>query len=205
MKKIYFVLVSVMLLFSGVTANAKYGTGEKVLNTVEFIYSPVTLSANAGGVNLSYNMNAIGVDWTQSYSIAQEAPVYLLYGGTFKYTWGAKEYNDKGMRLFSVMVPLSIAYDFVVPQTNVSVLPYAGLNVFDHIVGKSGNINLFDKDDMGGEAFEDFGLGWQIGAKVVYNNYILGVGYQGPITDLYSNDDLKINLSQVNISVGIRF
>ena len=205
MKKIYFVIVSVMLLFSGATAKAQYGTGEKVLNTVEFIYSPVTLSANAGGVNLSFNLNAIGVDWTQSYSIMQEAPVYLLYGGTFQYSWGAEDFNDKGLKFFTVTIPLSIAYDFVVPQTNVSVLPYAGLNVYDHVVGKSGSANLFDKDDMGGEPFEDFGIGWQLGAKVVYKNYILGVGYQGPISNLYSNDSAKINLSQVNLSVGIRF
>lgn len=205
MKKIYFVLVSVMLFLSGATANAQFGQGDKFINTAEVIYSPVTFSVNMMGVDLSVNMNAVAIDWTQSYALMQDNPLYLLYGGVLQYTWGGKDFNDKGMQYFTATIPLSLGYDFVIPKTKFSVLPYAGINVYDHIIGKAGDIDLFDSYDMEGEEFEDFGFGWQVGAKFVYDRYILGVGYQGPISNLYSADEVKVNLSQVNISLGIRF
>ena len=202
MKKIYFILVSVMLLFSGATAKAQYGRGDTFINTLELIYSPVSFSVNGTSY---YNMNAVGVDFNQSYTIVDDSSFYLLYGGVLQYTWGGKGFMENNMKFFTAAIPLSLGYDFAIPNTKFSVLPYAGLNVYDHIVGTSGNVDLFDSYQMGGKKFDDFGFGWQAGVKLVYGSVILSAGYQGPLTSLYSGDNMEINLSQVNIALGIRF
>lgn len=66
---------------------------------------------------------------------------------------------------------------------------------------------MLNKDDMGGEPLNRFVLGWQIGAKVSYDRYLLGIGYEGPITSLLNVDDGdgKMTVSYVNISLGIKF
>ena len=70
-------------------------------------------------------------------------------------------------------------------------------------------MNFFSKDDMDYEALNRFTLNWQIGAKVSFNRYIVGVGYEGPVTHLmkekYDGVTLTANTHQVNISLGIRF
>ena len=205
MKKICFVLVSVMLLLSGATAKAQYGNGKRFINTAEVVYSPVTLSGQLLGIDLVYRMNAVSLDWTQAYGFWESTPLYLQYGGVIQYSWGAAAYTGEPMHLLSLNIPISLAYDLTIPKTNISVVPYAGLNFQEHVLGLSGKTDLFDKEDMAGYPFEDFMISWLAGAKFVFDRYIIGVAYQGPFTGLLWEDEAELKLSQVNFSLGIRF
>ena len=205
MKKICFILVSVMLLLSGATAKAQYGNGKRFINTAEVVYSPVTLSGQLLGIDLVYRMNAVSLDWTQAYGFWESTPLYLQYGGVIQYSWGAAAYTGEPMHLLSLNIPISLAYDLTIPKTNISVVPYAGLNFQEHVLGISGKTDLFDKEDMAGYPFEDFMISWLAGAKFVFDRYIIGVGYQGPFTGLLWEDEAELKLSQVNFSLGIRF
>ena len=205
MKNICFILVSIMLLLSGATAKAQYGNGKRFINTAEVVYSPVTLSGNLLGIDLLYRMNSVSLDWTQSYGFVKSIPLYVQYGGVIQYSWGAAAYTGEPMHLLSLNVPVSLAYDLVIPKTNVSVVPYAGLNFQEHVLGLSGKTNLFNEDDVAGYPFDDFMISWIAGAKFVFDRYIIGVGYQGPLTGLLWEDEAELMLSQVNFSLGIRF
>ena len=205
MKKICFVLVSVMLLLSGATAKAQFGNGERIINTAEIVYSPVTLSGQLLGIDLLYRMNSVSVDWTQAYGFWESTPLYLQYGGVIQYAWGAAAYTGEPMHLLSLNIPISLAYDLAIPKTNISVVPYAGLNFQEHVLGLSGKTDLFDEDDMAGYPFDDFMISWMAGAKFVFGRYIFGVAYQGPFTGLLWEDEAELKLSQVNFSLGIRF
>ena len=66
-------------------------------------------------------------------------------------------------------------------------------------------MSFFDKDDMDDETFNRFVVGWQIGAKLAFNDFVLGIGYEGPVSNLYKEDDFKINYSLINISIGVKF
>ena len=203
---------------------------EKVFNTVDFTYSPAKVTLEFG---LDYNMNLNGVSlsWSQYRLITDKLPLYLQYGAGVQYTWG--EFSFLGlvgnqMNFLSVKVPVNAVYKLAIPNTSFAVLPYVGLGLQGYILGQSksdsysdfgydeygnyyevtaedGSSNLFDKDEMDGDPFNRIVLGWQIGAKVMYDRYFLGVGYEGPITRLYSGDELKVTSSQVNITLGIKF
>ena len=192
-------------LLSGATAKAQFGNGERIINTGEIVYSPVTLSGQLLGIDLLYRMNSVSVDWTQAYGFWESTPLYLQYGGVIQYAWGAAAYTGEPMHLLSLNIPISLAYDLAIPKTNISVVPYAGLNFQEHVLGLSGKTDLFDEDDMAGYPFDEFMISWMADAKFVFGRYIFGVAYQGPFTGLLWEDEAELKLSQVNFSLGIRF
>ena len=219
MKKIYFILAAVALFISGANASAQ------VVNTVDVTYSPFTLNVEIGDDgDLSTDMNAFSLNWAQARTILPSLPVYLQYGVGIQYAWELDTEKEEGVSyksstsLLTAKVPVNVMYCFDVPTTEVSLIPYAGINLQGHIIGQSkstikydgesqsSSSSFFDEDDMDGEAFNRFIVGWQIGAKVAYKNYFVGVAYEGPVTNLYKfDDDIKVNTNQVNISFGIKF
>ena len=206
MKKICLFLTSMALVMSSFTANAQLGNSEKLFDAAEVSLSPVTLNINAMGITLKYNFTAVNASWYQARTITPDLPVFLQYGAGLQYTMGNMDFMDEDAptNLLTVKVPVNVVYDFAVPNTELSVLPYAGLNLQGHILGSSDGYSLFDEDEMG-MAFNRISLGWQIGAKVAYDKYFFGIGYEGPVTSLFKEDGMTVKLSQVNISVGMKF
>lgn len=222
-------------MLMGVSASAQFmqSTGgskasssasvEDVFSTFDFTYSPVTMKAEGDGESDSEDLNGLSLNWTQARLVTSQLPIYLQYGAGLQYTWKTEgesedDYDWKSTTSFlTVKVPVNVLYNFAVPNTSVSVMPYIGLNAQFHVLGQlkatveygdekeTKKINYFSKDDMDDETYNRFCLGWQIGAMVAFNKYFVGVGYQGPVTNLYKEGDLKINTSQVNISLGIKF
>ena len=221
-------------MLMGVSASAQFmqSTGgskasssasvEDVFNTFDFTYSPVTMKAEYDGDTESEDMNGVSLNWAQARLVTSQLPVYLQYGAGLQYTWktdgeSEDDYEWKTTTSFlTVKVPVNVLYNFAVPNSSVSVMPYIGLNAQFHVLGQSKatvdydgeketeKINYFSKDDME-DPYNRFCLGWQIGAMVSYDKYFVGVGYQGPVTNLCKVGDIKINTSQVNISLGIKF
>jgi hypothetical protein len=111
-------------------------------------------------------------------------------------------------------------YVFEIPNTNLSLMPYAGLNSRCNILAQSKDkedlddsgqekivtTDLLSKDDMGNEPFNRFVFGWQVGAKVSYDRFLLGIGYEGPVSNFYKAEEgLTVSMRYVNISLGIKF
>ena len=195
---------------------------EDVFNTVDLTYSPVTMKATMGGSSLTEDYNGISLNWSQARLMTDKLPIYLQYGAGAQFSWytdsSSSDYYDvkTTTSFLTVKVPVNVLYNFAIPNTNLSVMPYLGLNAQVHVLGQSKTsqeydgetqtfkVNYFSKDDME-DPYNRFVLGWQIGAMVSYDKYFVGIGYNGPVTSLYKNGDFKIQTSQVNISLGIMF
>ena len=198
---------------------------EDVFNTADLTYSPVTMKASYDGDSMTEDLNGLSLNWAQARLLTDQLPVYLQYGAGVQFTWktdtSSDDYYDvkyKNTTTFlTVKVPVNVLYNFAIPNTNLSVMPYVGLNAQVHVLGQNkttmddgeekqtSKYSFFNKEDMEDNPYNRFVLGWQIGAMVSYNKYFVGIGYSGPVTCLYKNDDFKIKTSQVNISLGIMF
>lgn len=233
MKKSIF-LAAVAFMLMSVTASAQFmqsnggskakASVEDVFNTVDLTYSPVTMKASYDGDSTTDDLNGLSLNWAQARLLTDQLPVYLQYGAGVQFTWKtdtrSDDYYDMKVKntttFLTVKVPVNVLYNFAIPNTNLSVMPYLGLNAQVHVLGQSkttttyedeketSKISYFSKDDME-DPYNRFVLGWQIGAMVSYDKYFVGIGYNGPVTSLYKNGDLKIQTSQVNISLGIMF
>lgn len=233
MKKSIF-LAAVAFMLMSVTASAQFmqsnggskakASVEDVFNTVDLTYSPVTMKASYDGDSTTDDLNGLSLNWAQARLLTDQLPVYLQYGAGVQFTWKtdtrSDDYYDMKVKntttFLTVKVPVNVLYNFAIPNTNLSVMPYLGLNAQVHVLGQSkttttyedeketSKMSYFSKDDME-DPYNRFVLGWQIGAMVSYDKYFVGIGYNGPVTSLYKNGDLKIQTSQVNISLGIMF
>ena len=230
-KSIFFAAVAAFMLMS-VSASAQFvqskggskaaasATVEDVFNTFDVTYSPVTAKVSYKNDSQTTDMNGVSLNWSQARVLTNQLPVYIQYGAGLQYTWMTdSEGNRKSIDHFlTVKVPVNILYNFVIPNTAVSIMPYVGLNAQVHALGQSkttydlgdgekevSKFSYFSKEDMDDRQYSRFVLGWQIGGMVAFNRYFVGVGYNGPITNLYKEGEGKINHSQVNISLGIKF
>ena len=189
---------------------------ESVFNTADFTYSPVTLKAKTDGADVSTKYNAVSVNYDQARLLPISFPLYIQYGAGLQYTWKTEKLDGvKDSDTFlTLKVPVSVLYQFEVPNVPLTIMPYAGLNLQAHLLGQSKvsyegeseKFSYFSKDDMNGDPYNRFVVGWQIGARFMYQDYFIGLSYNGPVTNLYKySSDLKVRNSQFNISVGLRF
>ena len=226
-KSIFLAAVAFMLMSVSASAQFMQSNGgskakasvEDVFNTVDLTYSPVTMKASYEGDSTTDDLNGLSLNWAQARLLTDQLPVYLQYGAGVQFSWYTNDNsNVKTTASFlTVKVPVNVLYNFAIPNTNLSVMPYLGLNAQVHVLGQAkrsqeydggtqtDKINYFSKDDMGDHPYNRFVLGWQIGAMVSYDKYFVGIGYNGPVTSLFKNGDHKIQNSQVNISLGIMF
>ena len=229
-KSIFLAAVAFMLMSVSASAQFMQSNGgskakasvEDVFNTFDLTYSPVTMKASYEGDSTTEDLNGLSLNWAQARLLTDQLPVYLQYGAGVQFTWktdtSSNDYYDvkTTTSFLTVKVPVNVLYNFAIPNTNLSVMPYLGLNAQVHVLGQTKasqeydgetettKVNYFSKDDME-DPYNRFVLGWQIGAMVSFNKYFVGIGYNGPVTSLYKNGDFKIQTSQVNISLGIMF
>lgn len=196
---------------------------EDVFSTFDLTYSPVTIKATLGDNSETTDLNGLSLNWSQARLMTDQLPIYLQYGAGLQFSWytdsESNDYYDykTTTSFLTVKVPVNVLYNFAIPNTNLSVMPYVGLNAQIHVLGQNkttmddgdekqtSKYSFFNKEDMEDNPYNRFVLGWQIGAMVSYNKYFVGIGYSGPVTCLYKNDDFKIKASQINISLGIKF
>lgn len=206
---------------------------ESVFNTFDLTYSPLDFGSYYDGEeyededDVTGDMNAFSLNWAQASALTANLPIYLQYGAGLQYAWktdgdsGADWKYSSTVSFLTVKVPVNVLYCYTLPNTSVSLMPYVGLGLHGHLLGQvkysstyygeteSDTMNSFSKDDMDGDELNRFTLNWQIGAKVSFNRYIVGVGYEGPVTHLmkekFDGETFTVNTHQVNISLGIRF
>ena len=206
---------------------------ESVFSTFDLTYSPVSFGSYYDGEEagdedgITGDMNAFSLNWAQARALTSNIPVYLQYGAGLQYAWKTDGDSDDDVEykstvsFLTVKVPVNLLYCYTLPNTSVSLMPYVGLGLHGHILGQmkysytydgeteSGSYSFFNEDDMDDSVLTRFTLNWQVGAKVGFGKYILGVGYEGPIThllkDKYDGETFTVNTHQVNISLGIRF
>lgn len=208
---------------------------ENVFNSIDFTYSPVTQKQIMDRYNQTTDETALSLSFAQARQILDSHPLFFQYGLGLQYSYHINEDQDDvelngtlysgGFKVltsfFTAKIPVNLLYSFSIPETRMSFMPYAGLHLLGHIIGKQKDTewisvdgdrekttkttNLFSDEDMGDHKLNRFCAGWQIGAKVAFDRFILGVAYEGPLSNLEKTDTYKLRRSQANISIGIMF
>ena len=178
-------------------------------STFGFEYLPSTWKYSHDGYSTSDSYSAAAVVWTKATALSNSAPVFLEYGLGGQYSWKSKD--DILTKMVSAKIPLNLIYSYQIPNTEISIDPYIGLNFRFNIWGEikqdwdgGQTANVFDKDDMGDSdnTWNRFQLGWHIGAKAKFSNsFFVGVAYG---TD-FSEITKYTHIEETTLTLGFVF
>lgn len=206
---------------------------------ISISYNPTKIIYDYEGVD-NLGVNGFSIGYTKGFSIAKEFPLFLETGIGATYSFGKEDYDDLGYKedilerktnLFSINIPVNLAYKFSLPNGKVSIVPYIGVNFRGNIIGKQKynltvdtnelgfsedkfweqmgkegfkqEANMFDKKDTGSKDYtwKRFQMGWQIGVGLNYNSLYVGVGYGKDFIELCK----KTKIGTTSITLGYNF
>lgn len=179
---------------------------------VRVSYKPIAVDVEDDNDGL--NLNGFSIDYVKSFRVGGNAPLFLEIGAgiqtaNYKYKEEDEDYSvEEKLTVASINIPINLAYQCFLSD-KVTLTPYVGLNVKEHIMGeyiytyddeKPVTVNLFDEEDMDGEPYKRFIMGWQIGATLTYNRLSLGVSYGLDWTEF--TDDSKFATTAITLGVN---
>ena len=175
------------------------------------------------GIRVSYNLFAIEDDnidedldkigafeigHVKAFSISSTTPLFLETGASL--LWASGDLFDKydlkiSAELMSINIPVNLAYKFDIKE-GMSIVPYAGLLLRYNISGEmeydmtaygegKAKLDMFDEDEGDGDRIQ---YGLQIGARLDFNKFNVGVSYGFDINEIM--DDTKTN--KIAFTVG---
>ena len=164
-------------------------------NTIYLQWNPSSLSPEVGS---SESFTGFSVGFNHAFSLTQSIPLYVEAGIGIQYSFWDGDYyylyegeyfklKDSKIKILSAKVPVSLMYKFDIPNSTISIVPNAGLDLRFNILGKLKNdqlekssYNLFDKDDMRSDdnTWNRFQIGWHVGVNFMFNNqFLVGASY----------------------------
>lgn len=184
--------------------------------------------------NLSFTAFSFG--YTKGFSITKSLPLFVEAGINGLYGFkkdDLEEFEDIEIKtnIFSLYIPVNLAYKFALSNSNVTIVPFLGINFKGNIIGKTkasynGDLgdwdgseseyweemgerigikqetNMFDKDDVGKNAtWKRFQIGWQIGVGVNFSQLYVGLSYGKDLSELCK----KTKIATTSITLGYNF
>ena len=186
--------------FAVISMSASAQAVGRKFSTIYVQYNPTQFHVSVSGVssNTSYTGLSAGYSYT-----APIADALMIEGG-LKAQWFFRSDKDDlheiKTNMVSATIPINLVYSFVLKENVFSIDPYAGLFVRGNIFGKvkregknnSHDYNIFDDDDMGGNAYKRFQFGFQAGVKCRINDvFTVGGGYWMDLTKITDNTNLQ--------------
>ena len=188
-------------------------------NTIWVEYNPSTLDPDKGD---SQSFTGLSLGYSHAFGLSKRLPFFLEGGLGIQYSFYSNDENDYytiKYKMLSAKVPVNIIYRYNIPNSKVSLCPFAGVTLrynisakekyeydddddegYDYEIDDDDNErDLFDKKDMGkGNTWNRFQIGWQIGAKVIFNNKVtLGASYGTDFTEI--SKKTKINTATIQL------
>lgn len=183
---------------------------------------PIFLETGLGFsfVSSKYKDSGDGEKYYEYYDDNYYNEEYGYYGeyvdGYAKYTYEEKT----KINFMSLYVPINVAYKFSI-NDQMSIMPYLGLKARFNVsantseeyirdyseyyedVNEKEKYSLFDKEIMEGEIMyaKRFQLGWQIGADLQFNKFLVGLSYGSDISEVMTATKFKTT----QISLGYIF
>ncbi|MBQ9076478.1 MAG: outer membrane beta-barrel protein [Muribaculaceae bacterium] len=235
--------------FAQFTNDGSTNTGPSSTNTsynrIEVSYNPVSLSSDYDGVD-DEDLTGISAAYIRGISLSKTIPLYIETGLRLTYAWYSEDESDSGtgyeyvdgyglvgynytanveekFTYLGIIVPINLAYRFAIPDSKVTITPYAGITLRGNIIAKDKldasvtvsvpgygsetvseeeSYNMFDKDDVGKDLqFNRIQLGWDIGMNVAFNKFNVGLSYGSDFTNLCK----KTKTNNWSVSVGCNF
>lgn len=182
--------------------------------------------------------HGITVGYLHGSNIVKNLPLYIEWGANFQYLFGKEEYRENGydyyyketvkMNIYSLNIPVNLAFRFSFKDNNISLTPYMGLNFRVNVAGNikyegveeglydddewNEKYNIFSKDEedgFGDEALKRFQVGFNVGVNFSYKAFNIGVGYVTDFSKIANWNDggekLNGKLGVTTLSLGINF
>ena len=150
------------------------------------------------------------VGYLRGIGLTQKVPLYLEVGGEIDFnryseSEGGEDYKQT---ILGLKIPVSLVYRLNINE-NFSISPLFGFDFRLNLMGKgksesdgeSEDWNLFDDDEMGGEAYKRFQAGWHIGVGFDYKALHFGVDYGTSFNEITE----KVKLATTSVTVGYNF
>lgn len=159
--KIY---LSVCLLAVATTASAQFAnsnassssTSSRSIDTdgwdrISVSFNPMKMVYDAEGAD-DISFTGFSLGYTKGFSIAKQIPLFIEAGINATYAFntqdsedndGLEHLKDQGYdmelktTLFSLNIPVNLAYKFSLTNSDLSIVPYLGVNFRGNIIGKS--------------------------------------------------------------------
>ena len=122
--------------------------------------------------------------------------------------------GDRKINVFAARVPVSLMYQWNIPNSKVALIPFLGITMRYNFSAKRNDTNsdydydedydLFDKDDMGDDdaTWKHFQIGWQIGVNARINSsFLVGVAYGNDFSEIAE----KTKVQTTSITLGYCF
>lgn len=166
-------------------------------------YNPISIDPDEGS---GYDFTGFSVGVNRAFSISSSTPLYLETGLGVQYAMYDK--NEEKINIFSAKVPVNLVYNWQLPNSSISIAPFAGVGLRYNISGKlefddyDEDYDVFNDDDMDGNAWKRFQIGWQIGANARFNNkFLVGVSYGKDFSEIAEG----AKVGTTSITVGYCF
>lgn len=254
MKKFYFSLVvafmamttvaSAQFVQSQTTTQSKSTTGNVFSSMTTDDYNRIYVGYNPSKITWSEYQSdyeegyplkhGITVGYLHGSNIVKNLPLYIEWGANFQYLFGKEHFSDDDWKetystnVYSVNVPVNLAFRFSFMDNGLSITPYLGLNLRLNVAGKwrtqgeeyyygewedwDEEYNIFSKDEedgLGDFAFKRFQVGFNVGVNFSYKAFNIGVGYVTDFSKIANWDDggekLNGKLGVTTLSLGINF
>lgn len=164
-------------------------------------------SFNHDGISSSFT--GLAVNFTSAIGISSSTPLYIEGGLGGQYSF--KTIDDTNLKFASIKLPLNLIYDFLIPNTQINIDPYAGLRLRFNVWGRAkedrGDSYDIFSDEVGANRVQ---VGWSIGVKARFNNsFFVGIGYGADFNSFIDVEDwdetMKVKIHETSISVGLVF
>lgn len=215
-------------------------------NTVYFQWNPSSFVPEKGD---DQSFTGLSLGWSKAFSLSTTTPLFLETGVGLQYSFYSEEddedfyipmsydfsyegtlttkykYNGWGLK-----VPIHLMYRWDIPNSNISLVPFAGINFRYNLSGKlkteyaiymdnfgdldeeeledlgfeDVDYNVFDKKDMGGSknTWKRFQIGWELGVKARFNEkFLVGVSYGSDFSEISK----KVKIHTTSITLGYCF
>lgn len=222
--------------FANTKAASSTSTNTRSIDTngwsrISVSYNPLKMVFDTQGVDdLSFTGFSLG--YTKGFCVSAQLPLFVEAGINGLYATNKEEEKKIELKtsLFSLNVPVNLVYKFEIPNSEISIVPYVGINFKGNIIGKrklnyTGDLegisesdlweamedeygikqetNMFDKEEAGGKdaQWKRFQIGWQIGVGLNYNKLYVGISYGKDFTELCK----KTKVATTSITLGYNF
>ena len=225
-------LVAAALLAVGTTASAQFSnSGTKASKSVSTAgwstfyvqYNPIKAKVDVKDADdLSFNGFTVG--YNHAFSVSKSIPLFVEAGIGLQYAtykddvvigYDTDTYEevegDRKINVFAARVPVSLMYQWNIPNSKVALIPFLGITMRYNFSAKRNDTNsdydydedydLFDKDDNDA-TWKHFQIGWQIGVNARINSsFLVGVAYGNDFSEIAE----KTKVQTTSITLGYCF
>ena len=171
MKKFLSMVLALSLALCGFIAKAEDGDHPGCYNRISMSYRNVHFSDLDNGV--SYNGGSF--NYLHGFGLSATLPIYIETGASLGF---ATRDNDSGSwgGYGTLEVPVNCTYRFSIPNTELRLLPFAGLNFKGNLMGTA-DVASDTQEWFTDSDFRRFQLGWQIGGALEFKKLYAALSY----------------------------